>query len=232
VTDIAGARKAVAAAGAVYVVAWLVGLFVAPSAPSATASDATVHAFFVENRSSTLVQALLVHGIAGVALGVFVLGLARALPVRGTARVRTVFLAAGLTAALVSLVQFGLEIALHAGATAGGDAGTTASFFGAVKIADTVKLVLLGVAIAAATRLAAVAGAFPTWVRALGVALLPILVLGGLAFVIDSGVLGAILTLSLFLLLVWVAAVSVGTWRSGARATGPASVQAGPAAGR
>jgi hypothetical protein len=45
--------------------------------------------------------------------------------------------------------------------------------------------------------------------RRLGYALLPILVIGGLAFVVHSGALSAVLDLSLLLLLVWVGTISV-----------------------
>jgi hypothetical protein len=95
-----------------------------------------------------------------------------------------------------------------------GDAGGTAALFHAVNVADTIKLILLGLAIAAASRMAAAAGAWPTWLRVLGLALLPILIVGGLAFVIDSGALSAVLTVSLLLLLVWVGTVSVTAARA------------------
>jgi energy-converting hydrogenase Eha subunit C len=46
-------------------------------------------------------------------------------------------------------------------------------------------------------------------VRALGYAVVPSLILGGLAFVVTSDALSALLALSLLLLLVWVGAVAV-----------------------
>ena len=211
----AGRPRRLAGAGGVYVAAWLVGLLVAPAAPSATASDADIHAFFVAHHAATLWQALLVHGIAGLALAVFVVCLARLLGPPRASMARTLLLAAGLGAAAVSLVQFGLEIALNRHVAGDGDAGGTAALFHAVNLADTVKLILLGVAIAAAARLAAAAGAWPRWLCALGLALLPILIIGGMAFVIDSGVLTAVLTASLLLLLSWVAAVSLVSLRAG-----------------
>jgi hypothetical protein len=204
------ARAALACAGAVYVVAWLIGLFSAPAAPSPAASDATVHAFFVQHHAATLVQALLVHGIAGVALAVFVVSLARCLPGSPTDAMRRLLLVAGVGAAVISLAQLGIEIALYrhvdGDGDGDGDARATASLFHAVNVADTIKLMLLAIAIGAATRLAA---SLPTWIRAVGAALVPTLILGGLAFLIDSGALTAILSLSLLLLLLWVAALSV-----------------------
>jgi hypothetical protein len=202
------ARAALACAGAVYVVAWLIGLFSAPAAPSPAASDATVHAFFVQHHAATLVQALLVHGIAGVALAVFVVSLARCLPGSPIDAMRRLLLVAGVGAAVISLAQLGIEIALyrHVDGDGDGDARATASLFHAVNVADTIKLMLLAIAIGTATRLAA---SLPTWIRAVGAALVPTLILGGLAFLIDSGALTAILSLSLLLLLLWVAALSV-----------------------
>lgn len=86
---------------------------------------------------------------------------------------------------------------------------TSATLFHAVNIADTVKLVLLAVAIAAATRLAANARRFPRGLSVLGHALALLLVIGGAAFVVTSDALNAVLAASLVLLLLWVAAVAV-----------------------
>jgi hypothetical protein len=133
------------------------------------------------------------------------------------------FLAAGLAAAVVSLVQFGMEVALNRHVTGDGSASTTASLFHAVNIADTVKLVLLGVTIFTATRLLATVRALPGWLYLLGCALLPILVIGGLAFVVNSGALSAVLTVSLLLLLLWVAAVTVVETRRQALPPRPAT---------
>ena len=71
-----GEYWALRSAGAVYVVAWVVGLLVAPSAPSQTDPAAKVQAFFASHHSATLIQALLVHCVAGVAFAVFVVALA------------------------------------------------------------------------------------------------------------------------------------------------------------
>jgi glucan phosphoethanolaminetransferase (alkaline phosphatase superfamily) len=195
--------------GAVYVMAWVVGLLVAPSAPSQTAPDIKVQAFFQQHHTATLIQAVLVHGVAGVAFAAFVVALAgsRLVPRSGSAR--ALLLVAGLAAAAVSLAQVGLEVAINRHVAGSGSASTTASLFHAVNIADTVKLVLLGVAIAAATRAMQEAGAVRGWVQGLGYALLPILVIGGLAFVVHSDVLSGVLDLSLLLLLLWVGAISV-----------------------
>lgn len=200
-------RRALATAGIAYVAAWLIGLATAPAAPKSDAADATIQAFYADHGSATLLQATLVHGIAGVALAIFALCLARRLAAGRADASRTVFLGAGLAAAAVSLIQYAMEIALNRVAD-GGHVATSASLFHAVNTADTVKLVLLGLAIAAATRLAAGAHAFPRWLSVLGYALLPILVVGGAAFVVPSDALSAVLAVSLLLLLLWVGAVT------------------------
>jgi hypothetical protein len=210
------ARSWTAVAAIVYVLAWVVGLVSAPTAPDPSASDPEIHAFYTAHDGSTLIQALLVHGIAGIAFGAFVLSLARDLGQRGSEQVRW-FIAAGLAAVLVSLVQLGIEIGLNRHVAGGGGAATTASLFHAVNLADTIKLALLGIAIAAGTRLATEAAMLPPWLRTLGYALLPVLATGGLAFLIDSAVLIAVLDLSLIGLLVWVTATGIVAARFSAR---------------
>ena len=202
-------RRGLAGAGFAYVAAWVVGLLVAPSAPDPDASDATINAFYADHQSATLLQAALVHCVAGLALAALVVALARRVAPGRRDSTRTVFLAAGLAAAVVSLVQFGMEVALNRHVAGDGTASMTASLFHAVNIADTVKLVLLGVTVFAATRFLAGVRAVPRWLEVLGYALLPILVIGGAAFVVNSGALSGVLTASLLLLLLWVAAVTV-----------------------
>ena len=207
--DRARERAVLLTAALVYVGAWIVGLLVAPSAPSETATDQKVQAFFVAHHGSTLIQALLVHGVAGLAFLAFVISLARLMPSSVSGVLRTVFLVSGVAAVVVSLIQVGLEIGLNRHVASGGGASTTASLFHAVNIADTVKLALLGITIAAAARVASETGLFARWLVMLGYALLPILIIGGLAFVIHSGALSAVLDLSLVLLLVWVGGVGI-----------------------
>lgn len=197
----AGDRRTIGGAAGVYVAAWLLGLATAPSAPAPDASNGAIQAFYAEHGSAALVQAALVHGIAGVALAVFVVSLARRFAPDGR---RTALLAAGGAAAAISLLQFAMEVGLNRAADAG-DASTSAALFHAVNVADTVKLVLLAAAVVAATSLLT----RPRWLRVLGNVLAPALVLGGAAFVVVSDALSAVLGLSLVLLLGWVAAVAM-----------------------
>jgi hypothetical protein len=230
VDELSGARRRgpLAVSGAVYVVAWLLGLATAPSAPDSDAGDAAIQSFYSGRGGATLLQATLVHAVAGVALAVFVVALARRLASDAPSRERSVLLAAGLGAAAVSLVQYGMEIALNRAAHAG-HVSASATLFHAVNVADTMKLVLLAVAIAAATRLAARTAASPRRLLALGHALTPLLVLGGAAFIVTSDALAAVLALSLIVLLVWVVAVAVVLSRTRAVAACGAPVCRPPA---
>ena len=116
VDELAGVRRprALAGAGLVYVSAWLIGLATAPSAPSPDAADATIHAVYADNGSAALFQATLVHGIAGVALAVFIVALVRRLAVTSSQH-RTLVLIAGLAAAALALAGHALVGALIAG---------------------------------------------------------------------------------------------------------------------
>lgn len=55
-------------AGIVYVLAWLIGLLLAPSAPDPFGSASTINAYFSAHRSAAMIQSVFVHGLAGVAL--------------------------------------------------------------------------------------------------------------------------------------------------------------------
>lgn len=90
-----------------------------------------------------------------------------------------------------------------------GSASGTRGLFNAINKADTVKLILLAVFIAAATIAARRLQAFPRWVLWEGIIAVPVLVIGGLAFVIDAAALDLFLALSLVLVVVWAAAASI-----------------------
>jgi hypothetical protein len=189
----------------VFVTAWVVGLVVGPSAPAATAAATEVHAYYAEGASRILVQAFLVHGVAGIALGVLAVGIPVA--TRATHTLRSAVTAFGLAAAAASVVQFSLAIAAtsNVGATA---AATSRAVFQAINVTDTVKLLLLAAFVGAATAAARDSTAAPRWLTVLALALVVLLPLGGAAFLASSTVLTPALYGSLPLLLIWVGATS------------------------
>jgi hypothetical protein len=193
-------------AGATYVSAWVAGLLLAPSAPAPDAAASQVHAYYAESASAIVVQASLVHGLAGLALGVLALTVPAATAASTPAR--RLVTGTGLAAALVSLLQlaFAVVATRDVGHTA---APTSQALFHAINVADTVKLVLLAVFVAAVTSSARRVDMAPRWVQVVALVLAVLLPLGGGAFLVDSAVLTAMLYTSLPLLLVWTGATAL-----------------------
>src|SRR3954447_18212475 len=210
-------QRALPVAGAVYVLAWLAGVLVAPATPG-TADAGSVPAFFYVHADAFVLQALLVHGLAGLALGGLTVGFAVAvgrgrigprIAATGPAPAGVLLLQVGLglAAAGVSLLQVGLGLAaahdvVHA------PASTTTSWLQAVNLADVAKLLLLAAFAAVTTHVAGRAGRLPRWLRLLGRFLVPLLAVGGLAFLVPTPALTAVLTASLPALLAWAGAVA------------------------
>jgi hypothetical protein len=86
-------------------------------------------------------------------------------------------------------------------------AAMTAALLHLINLADTVKLVLLAAFVASATSAVTRSHRLTAWLRAISWSLVVLLPAGGTAFVIDSSLLTALLTVSLPLLLVWVGAM-------------------------
>jgi hypothetical protein len=193
----------VATAGSWFVCAWLVGLLVAPAAPPADAPAAVVAAHFAAHAWSTTFQSVLVHGIAGVAL----LVIARSLAAGRAARL------AGTAAAVTSLVQAAVGVALSQVVAERSSAQSASALFDVINTADTVKLLFLAAFVALASR------AFGPRLRAAGLVVAPLLAIGGLAFVVPSDALSAVLVASLPALLLWVGGVAFLAWRPARPAT-------------
>ena len=201
-------------AGIAYVLAWLIGLFLAPSAPDPFGSAGTINAYFSAHRQAAMIQSVFIHGLAGAALLGLTATLWNYLAARDTAGPRRVMLAAGVLAAAVSFLQVAFMIAIYVHVGQQGSADGTKALFNAINKADTVKLILLAVFVAAASRAASRNRALPRWVIWLGAVTAVFLVVGGLAFLIKSGVLNLALDVSLPLLLLWAAAASISMlWR-------------------
>jgi hypothetical protein len=199
------------------VAAWLIGLGLASSGPGAFDPAVEVHEYFVDHRSVALMQSVLVHGVAGVALIVFALALGRRYAGDAVRTPRNLTVVSATAAAVVSFLQVGLMVSLYTHVGGGGGAEGTRSLFNAINKADTLKLVLLAVFVASASFAAARLAALPRWISWLGALLAPILVLGGLAFVFDAAVFDVALLNSLPLLLLWVGATTVTLLRRRSR---------------
>ena len=198
-------RRALPAAAAVYVAAWATGLLIAPAGPDMSATAGEIAAHFRSNGTAAALQSLLVHGVAGVALAAVATTLGRRLPTTRTARLAVI---AALVAVAVSFAQVGFLQVLVATVDSAG-VERAAALFHAVNIADSVKLVFLGVFVAATAVAALRAGAMPRWLRSASLALAAALPLSGAAFVFESPGLYALLFVTLPLLLTWVATTAL-----------------------
>ena len=166
---------AVVAGGGLFVLALLAGVALAPAAPSPSASRLRVHEYFVANHDAAFNQSLVVHGVAGVALVLLVVGLWRMFR-PGWAR--RVFLVAGLAAAAVSFVQLDIVFRIEHHIESGVGVRRTDALFDALNRAGALKLVLLALAVLAASALVS------RHLRWIGYVASPVLVLAAAALVI------------------------------------------------
>ena len=190
----------------VYVAAWIIGLFVSPSAPTGSAEAINEH--FVSNHAPALIQSYLVHGIAGLALAGFAILSVHVLKEPG-ARINRTILVSGIGASMISLVQVVIAQALFLHVSDGGAAETTKALFDAINLTDAAKLLMLSVFVASVAGAVILTGAASRWTKVLGVTTAILLPVGGATFVMPSPILTAALSVSLPALLVWVGHAAV-----------------------
>ena len=208
----------------IYVLAWLSGLAAGPSHLAGTLTASQLHAFYLESGGAALVQALLVHGAAGVALAGMALGLPRTATSQRLIVAATV---AGLGAAILSLAQ-----ATLAAAALGAERLTAEGTLGlvhAIDRFDSLKLLLLAIFVATVTTLLRSRGFTPRWLTGSAALLSPMLVAGAAAFLVSNQVLDTVLAGSLVLLLVW-ASVIAWTMRPRRTPSAPEILQSRPTA--
>jgi hypothetical protein len=116
-----------AMAGVAYLVAWVTGLAVWPSNLDVAASGSQVIAAYTGHRGVAMLQSLLVHGVAGVALAIVVLSLGQAARGRDAGPLTQATVVAGVGAAAVSLLQCALGLLLAGWAVPDGDSGRAGS---------------------------------------------------------------------------------------------------------
>ena len=181
-------------AGGAYVAAWVVGLAAFGAGPAAGASTDEIAAWFADHRVTSALQAVLVHGVAAVALAAVLL-VAR----RRAAVDRTTF-AAGMTGVAASGVQLVLDLWRSLWSTG----AATSTLVDAIDRIDGLKMLAFAVMIGAGTAAFRRAGRFGRPMAAIGVAAVAALVASGVGYLGVDGLRGAAYA-SLPLLLVWVA---------------------------
>ena len=142
---------AAVAGGGLFLLALAAGAVLAPAAPSPLASRLRVHEYFVAHHDAAFNQSLLIHGVAGAALVVLVVALSRMFAGGGARRL--VFLVSGLAAAAASFVQLSVVFRIEHHIESGVGVRQTDVLFNALNRAGALKLVLLAVAVAAASSL-------------------------------------------------------------------------------
>jgi hypothetical protein len=191
-----------AVAGGVLLVALAAGAVVAPSAPPPLSPRLRVHEYFVANHDAALNQSFFVHGVAGIALVVLVVALWRA----GVHR--RLFVAAGLAAAVASLVQLFLVFRIEQHIESGVGVRQTDALFDALNQAGALKFAFLAVAVLAVSSLVSA-----VWVKRAGYAVAPFLALAAVALLTRGPGLRVVLLLSLPVLMVWLASASTAVYR-------------------
>lgn len=223
------ARRWLAGAGLVFVLAWILGLTTAFSAPGPAAEGNAVAFYYMHNQQAQLLQTYLIDGVAGAALLVFVAALHALFRQMGEAGapdggsvLPNVVLGAGIAAASVSFVQAGIgsalthpEVLLRAGVSG------IQMLVVFVNDMDTFKLLALAMLTGGAAIYILQRHMLPAWVGWLGALEAVLLFLGGLSFILINISLYSLLYVALPLLLVWIAAIAVTAWMSGGMASRP-----------
>jgi hypothetical protein len=171
----------------------VVGLALAPAAPAPDAASADIVRHYLDNGAAVLTSSALLHGIAGLALGVFARSLPTTVGTKGG--LRRAVVGTGLAASALSLAQ--VVIAAAAVAVADTDVSRTASLFHLLNLVDVLKIALLASFVLLATTAVDRARRLPRWLRLLATALAPTLIVGSAALVAPAPVLSAALAISL-----------------------------------
>jgi hypothetical protein len=166
------------AAAIAFTLVWLLGLAIPVPATDIDATGQAVASALAGHELEFALRALLVHGLAAVAL----------VTVAGALGRRAQF--AGLIAAGLSVVQWGLETLLAAGGSG--------ALQEAVNRLDGLKMLALAALVLAGAR------ALPQWLRGVGAALVVALAVSAAGYLFLVPSLAAAAYLSLPLLLVWV----------------------------
>ena len=176
-----------------YTLSWIAGLAVPAPSPGFGASGAGIVAALSGHGPALAAQYTLTEGLPAAGIAVIAVALARLARRSGATAAVRFALVAGLTAAVISAVQFGLGLGLAATA-APGPAHLLYTSINRLDGAKMLALAVLGVAAAAMT-------ALPRWLRWTGIALAVTITCSGLVYLLLVASLAAAAGPALVLLL-------------------------------
>ncbi|HEY7430828.1 MAG TPA: hypothetical protein VH641_08850 [Streptosporangiaceae bacterium] len=190
-----------------YTLSWLAGLSVMAPSPKLTASGAQITAALAGHGTAVAAQYTLTEGLPAVGLAIVSIALSRAAWRAGAVTAARFTAAAGVTAALVSLLQFVLGATLAATTAP----GTAHLLYGAVNRLDGVKMLALAVLALAG----AATGVLPRWLRYAAIALAVAITASGVAYLLLLPGLATLAYVSgpLLLLFITGTGIALGTTR-------------------
>jgi hypothetical protein len=202
-----------ALAGIAYTTAWVLGLAVWPSNLDVAATDDKVLATYSAHQGAAMTQYLLIEGVAAIALAVVVIALGQAARRRGAERLGVATVVAGLTAAVLSLVQCGLGLLLAGSAAPDGEADRAGRLFDLINRMDGVKMFALATLAAAGVGLVRRA-VLPRWLGYTAALLTVALIASGVGYLLLNTTLAQAVFVSGPLLLVWVTGAGIAVART------------------
>ncbi|HEU5028598.1 MAG TPA: hypothetical protein VFV01_27045 [Spirillospora sp.] len=192
-------------AGIGFALSWAAGLSVPVPAPGFGASGSEIVRDYAGHGAALTVQFLLTEGLPAAALALVPLALGRAARWSRAGRVAA---GAGLVAAVISLAQFAIGLALVATSSP----GTAHALLEALNRADGVKMFFL----AAAGVAGALAGVLPRWLEYTGFALAAAIAGSGIGYALLLAGVATLAYVSLPLLILFVTGAGVALARKAA----------------
>jgi hypothetical protein len=196
-----------AVTGIAYTLSWIAGLSIAVPSPKLNASGPEITAALAGQGGAVAAQFVLTEGLPAIGLAIISVTLARAARHAGAVTAARFTAVAGLTAAVISLLQFALGMVLATTAAP----GTAHLLYTSISRLDGAKM--LALAILAVAGLAT--GLLPRWLRYTAVALAIAIVASGLAYLMLLPGLASLAYVSGPLLLLFITGTGITLGRAG-----------------
>ncbi|MCO6007101.1 hypothetical protein NE236_19145 [Actinoallomurus purpureus] len=196
-----------AVTGIAYTLSWVAGLSIGAPSPKLTASGSEIVSAFAGHQGVVAAQFLLTEGLPAAGLGIVSVLLTKAASRAGAVTAARVIGGAGIIAAVISLVQFALGLALSRTTAP----GTAHLLFQAGDRLDGVKMLALAVVGVAA----AASGVLPRWLRYAGAALAVAIAASGVVYLFLLQSLALLAAPALILLLIFVTGTGIALGRYG-----------------